>query len=309
MFTARPFGTGLSERSRGLLLFMAAVAGWALMDAAAKYLSASYPVAQIAWARFAFHFAMALLLLGRMRLASLGASKRMPLQIARSFCLLGATVLFFGGLRYLPLAEAVAIYYVSPMMLTALSALLLRERVGIRRWGAVFVGFFGVLLIVRPGGEIFEWAALLPLGSALCFAFYQLTSRLLSRDLPPASAMFYVALSGTLVLSVVVVFDWVPPTPLGWGLMIGLGVVGYWSHLCMVKAFEYVSASEVAPYGYVDLVWAALLGLALFGAFPGAASVAGMAVIVTSGLYIFYRERRLGAVRAAPPEARVPHEP
>lgn len=307
MFSAKPFLGGVSERSRGLLLFMAAVAGWAAMDATAKYLSASYPVPQLVWARFAFHVAVALLMLGPARLAALGGSKRWPLQIARSLCLFGATVFFFTGLRYLPLAETVAIYYVSPMILTALSAFLLREKVGPRRWGAVLAGFAGVLLIVRPGSDVFHWAALLPLGSALCFAFYQLTSRVLSRDLPAASAMLYIALAGTLFSSGWVAFDWVTPTPLGWVLLAGLGVVGYASHFCMVRAFESVSASEVAPYGYIDLVWAALLGFLLFGDLPDGWGIVGSAVIVASGVYIFYRERKVGAADEGPPESRAPH--
>ena len=289
-----------ADYARGLLFLLAAVLGFGLIDATAKYLTGTLPAPQVVWARFSFHLLVALIfwLLGR------GAAKpemrRLPQQIACSLFLFGASFLFYSALSHLPLAETTAVYYVSPVILTALSALLLREHVGPRRWIAVGAGFIGVLIIVRPGGAVFHWAALLAVGAAFCFPLYQITVRSISREVSPASAMFFAPLVGALVMSVVVPFGWVVPGAGEWALMIAIGILGYFSQFLLFRALQHVPASVTAPYGYLDVVLAAIFGYALFGAFPDGLTILGIGIVVAAGLYIFYRERRLNAGRVSP---------
>lgn len=291
--------------ARGLLYFIAAILGFGLMDATAKYLGQTYPVIQIVWARYVFHLVLALLFMSRARFAEIRASKRLPLQILRSLLLLAATGTYYTALRFMPLAEVTAIYFVAPMILTGLSAVMLKERVGLRRWSAVSVGFVGVVIIARPGGEVFHWGALLVMAAALCFTLYEITTRMLSGQDAPFTTLFYTALVGAPVLSAGIPFFWVAPSLFAWTMLVGLGALGFLTHLLLIKALDRAPASSLAPYGYVELIWAVLLGYVIFGDFPDQWTILGAAVVVGSGLYIFYRERRVEAPErplSRPPE-------
>jgi drug/metabolite transporter (DMT)-like permease len=284
--------------ARGIGFFLLAMLGFVLMDTAAKYLTAEHSVAQIAWARYVFHFAVAVLLLSRARLTRIFQTKALPLQLLRSFILFAATCSFYVAIAYLPLAEAISISYVAPIILTGLSALLLRERVGPRRWAAVFVGFAGVLIIIRPGTDVFQWEGLFLVGTATCYALYQITTRMLSGRDSSFTTVFYTGIVGAIVTSIAAPFFWTSPSWLGWGLFVGLGVMGLGAHYCIIKALEYLPASYLAPYEYFALIWAVIMGYVVFGDFPDGIAIAGAAVIAGSGLYIFYRDRREETARA-----------
>jgi drug/metabolite transporter (DMT)-like permease len=212
------------------------------------------------------------------------------LQIVRSMLLVGATLTFFFAVRTIPIADASAIGMVAPLLITALAIPLLGEKVGRRRWTAVAVGMVGALVIIRPGFGVFDWAAVLPLGSATCYAFYQITTRILARVDPPATTFFYSGLVGMLVLSVAAPFVWVWPSAGGWAMMVGLGLLGGGGHFLIIHALRRAQASVLAPFGYIQIVWVTALGYLVFDDFPDGFTILGALIVISSGAYIVYRE-------------------
>lgn len=261
------------------------------LDALAKQLTQVYPVPQVVWARYVFHVLILAVFLGR-RLRATLRTRRLGLQLLRSLFLLGATGLFFSALSFIQLAEASAIMFVAPLLVTALAVPLLGERVGPRRWASVLVGFLGALIIIRPGGGTVQIAALFALGAAGSYALYQITTRLLSHSAAPLTTLAYSAALGALVSSAAVPFFWVAPDFTGWVTMVGLGLIGGLGHFTLIKAFEAAPAATVTPFGYASLIWATLYGFLMFGDLPDLWTVVGAAIIAGSGLYIFHREHR-----------------
>ena len=280
---------------RGIVLMLAAGFMFVLMDAAAKHLAQTYSVTQVAWARYVFHMATLPVLFGRHRWTAVLRTPRLGLQLARSVLLLASTFLFFLAVKFIPLADATAIGFVGPLLVTALSVPLLGEHVGWRRWAAVIVGFAGVLVIIRPGFGMLHWAVVLPLLVAVCFALYQISTRVLSRTDGWTTTLFYSASVGVVAMSVAVPFQWRTPDLAGWAAMAFLGLMGSLGHLAMIRAFAAAPGTTPAPLTYMQLVWAIVIGFALFGDFPDGPTLAGAAVIAASGLYVIDRERRLRA--------------
>lgn len=287
---AAPPRSRTAAHQEGILWMLFAVFLFVTMDAIAKHLVRTYPVAQVVWGRYTFHLLLLTILLGR-RLPEVAATQRLGVQLLRSMLVLGTTILFFFGLRFVPLAEASAIMLVSPLIVTALSVPLLGEHVGAHRWAGVLVGFAGALVIMRPGAGLLAAPALLPLGAAGIYALYQITTRMLSRTDAPLTTLVYTPLVGTVAASAAVPFFWTSPDATGWGLMVLLGFLGGVSHFALIKAFQSSRAATIAPFGYTNLVWATLFGILFFGEYPDARTLVGAAIIVGSGLYIFHRER------------------
>ncbi len=275
---------------RGILWMLATAFCFVSMDALAKYLSQSYPVLQVVWARYVFHLLILALVLGP-RLPRVARTGRLGLQFLRSLFLLGATGLFFAALSFIPLADATAIMFVAPILVTAMSVPLLGEYVGPQRWASVVVGFLGALVIIRPGSDAMEPAALLALGAASCYGFYQIATRRLSATDAPLTTLMYSAAVGVLVSSAAVSFFWVTPSPADWLTMMGLGLFGALGHFALIKAFQAAPAVTVTPFGYVNLLWAVLFGFVFFGELPDAWTMLGAAIIAASGLYILHREK------------------
>ena len=275
---------------RGILWMLLTMALFVSLDSVAKYLSESLPVLQLVWARNFFHT----LIIGVLivpRLPAVLRTRRPGLQVLRSMLLLSATGFFFTAISLMPLATASAIMFVAPILVTALSMPLLGERVGPHRWGSVLVGFLGALIIIRPGTEAMDPAALLALGGAASYALYQITTRRLSGVDGPMTTLVYSASVGALVTSLAVPAVWVAPTPEQWLGMAMLGVLGILGHFTLIKAYENAAAATVAPFGYSNLIWATLAGFVIFGDLPDLWTVAGAMVIAASGLYIVHRER------------------
>jgi drug/metabolite transporter (DMT)-like permease len=276
---------------KGIALILVSTVFLGVSDATAKYLSATLPSIEIAWIRFlVFALIMVPAMVPGTRLYSLGTS-RLPLQLMRGAMLLGSSLFFISGLRYLPIAEASATGFVSPLFVTALSILFLGERVGIRRWLATAAGLVGVLIILRPGTSAFHPAAFFPVVSAFAWASTLIMTRMMSGRELALTTMTYSAIAGVIILSCLVPFVWVAP---GWhevllGVLIGLtSTAGQW---IVILAFRYADASVLAPFSYTQLLWASMLGFLLFGEVPGLWTVVGAAIIVASGLYTAHRER------------------
>ncbi|WP_165675052.1 DMT family transporter [Metapseudomonas otitidis] len=281
------------EPLKGILLICVAIFLFSSHDAISKYLSAFYPIIMVVWVRYLVHtLLMAGYLLPQQGLRVLRA-KRPGLQVARALCLIGVSLLFTTGLRYIPLAEATSVIFLAPLLVTALSVPLLKERVTRGQWVAVLLGLGGVLLIVRPGGALFTPAVLLPVSAAVCFAFYQLLTRILSRYDSPATSNFITGLTNTLIMSTLVPFFWsLPTTPSHGLLMLALGACGMGGHMLLTQAFRYASPALLAPFSYGQIVFAGLLGYLLFDHAPDAIGVVGIAIIVGSGLFTAYAQRR-----------------
>ncbi|MDH3690766.1 MAG: DMT family transporter [Gammaproteobacteria bacterium] len=264
---------------------------FSLMAVCAKWLTGQLPVPEVVWGRYVFHLLFIIALFPH-RASTLFVSGSKSLQILRSILVLLATIFAFVALRYLPLASVAALGFVGPFFVVSLAALVLHEHVSPRRWVAVAVGLIGVLVILRPGSEAMHWAAVLPLGMALCYAIYQVITRIIRGAAPPLNSLFYTALVGAVTSSIVVPFFWVHPDPKTWALMVGTGLLGGSGHLALIKAYESAKASIVAPFVYSELLWATALGWIVFAQFPDFWTFVGAGVIVATGIYVLGYESR-----------------
>ena len=265
---------------------------FATMDATVKHLVKLYPTVQVVWARFFFHLLLIVVVFAR-RIPTIARTAHPGLQFFRSILMILTTGLFFTGLIYVPLVNAASMMLVSPLIVTALSMPILREPVGIRRWAGVIVGFGGALIIIRPTGD-FQLAILFPLCAAASYAVYQVSTRFLSQSDPVLTTLFYTAAMGAVIPAFAVPFVWVTPTPQDWGLMMFTGICGGLGHFAVIRAFAAAPAAAVAPFSYTAIIWATTFGFILFGDFPDHWTIIGAAIIVASGLYVFFREKKRG---------------
>lgn len=276
------------EHLHGIALLSLAVLCFAILDGLAKYLSRYHTVPSLVWARYAVHTLLMLGLFGPRMGRGLIRTRRPWMQLLRALLLLGATLFFMSGLLYLPLAEATAINYLNPLLVTALSVPLLGERVSLHSGLAVLCGFVGVLIVVRPGSALFTPAILLPLAAAVCLSLYQIITRKFSGAENGTTTNFITGLVGAVLMSVLLPWTWSMPTPGHALLMMGLGIVGFCGHQLLIKAFEHTTPAVLAPFSYGQIVWAALLGYLVFDALPDIGSILGITVITASGLYVAY---------------------
>jgi drug/metabolite transporter (DMT)-like permease len=264
------------------------------LNASAKYLGHSYATVEIVWARYAGHFAYMVVAFFPQRGLMLFRTAQPWIQVLRSTLLLSATGIYFTALHYTDLPTAAIISFVSPFIMIALAALLLGEVVGPRRWSAVGVGFLGALLILRPGLGTVPAASFLLFISAGCNALYQVLTRSLAARDPAETSNTYIAVVGFVLTSVAVPFVWQTPRSfLDLLLFVSLGFFGGFGHYFIVKALEWGPAAVIAPLNYGQLIGTVILGYVFFAEFPDLWTWIGAAVIIGSGLYIFYRERRL----------------
>ncbi|HSE94065.1 MAG TPA: DMT family transporter, partial [Methylomirabilota bacterium] len=249
---------------------------------------------ELIWARTLGHliFVVALFAPARGGWRLLG-TQRPAIQVARSLLLLVSTSFFFSAIGHVPLADATAVSFTSPFIVAAVAGRVLGERVTREHWISIAIGFAGALIVIRPTGGGTHPAIVLVLGSAACYAFYQvLTRRVVGIDSPETSVT-YSALVGTLVLSAVVPFVWRTPAGAGqWLMLAGLGLLGGLGHYFVARALLWGPASVIAPFHYVQLVWAAAAGFLVFGDVPSAWTWLGAAIVIGSGLSLAWRESR-----------------
>lgn len=276
-----------------IALITGAVLCFAILDAVVKILAQRYPIPMLVWARYAVQaLALTVWLLPRLG-AALLRTKRIRLHLARAMILPLSSLTFFTALRSLPLAEATAMNYSTPVLVVILAVVFLNERMTQARIAVVIAGIAGMFLIVRPGSAMFQGAALLALSAAMFYAVFQiLTRKLASEDW--RVLMYYPAIVGTAMMTAVL--PWVEiPFEVPWldlALIVGAGLLGTLGHGLFVLAFQRASASALTPYTYVHLIWATLIGWVVFDRFPDVWTIAGMAVIAGSGLLIALHERR-----------------
>lgn len=276
-----------------ILLISASVLSFTILDAIVKSLGQRYPVPVLVWARYGIQaLAMMLWLLPQMG-SALVRTQRLWLQLARGAILPLSSLCFFSALRYLPLAEATAINYTTPVLVMILAAVFLGERMTRSRIALVIAGIAGMFIIVRPGSEVFQGAALFGFAAAMFYAVYQiLTRKLASED--PRVTLFYPAIVGTVLISAAMPW-YVGGVEMPWpdlALVASTGLFGTIGHFVFILAFQRAPASALTPFTYMQLVWATLIGWFAFGNFPDAWTLAGMAVIAGSGLLIALHERR-----------------
>jgi len=276
---------------RGIALILASTVFLGISDVTAKYLSATLPSIEIAWIRFlVFALIMSPAMVPGSPLFAL-QSRRPGLQVMRGVALLGSSLFFISGLRFLPIAEASATGFVSPLFVTALSIIFLGESVGLRRWIATAVGLIGVVIILRPGSGAFHPAAFFPIVSALAWACTLIMTRMMSGREHALTTMTYSSITGACIVSALVPFVWVTPSwhDILFGIFIGIAsTAGQW---IVVLAFRYADASVLAPFSYTQLLWVTVLGFVIFGELPDIWTITGAVFIVASGLYTAHRER------------------
>lgn len=280
------------NNAAGIVWMLATVFCFISLDTLMKELLLTYSLVQVTWARFFFATVIAALAAGP-HLRTVVKSKAPALQLSRSLLLALTTGIFNAGVRLVPLATATTIMFLSPIMVTALSMPLLKEHVGLRRWIGVGIGFLGALIVVQPWEnetEAFLLGAALLLIAALLNANYQIITRKVRLYDEPLTSLFYTAVVGAFITSLVVPFYWQWPRATDWLLLVSTGLLGGVGHLCLIQAFRHAPAAVVAPFQYSSLVWAALFGWLIFSEWPDIWTWLGAALIIGSGLYIFHRE-------------------
>ena len=271
-----------------------------VMNAVAKSLTVDYPIAQVVWARFTGHFVCMTLVFWPRRGWRLFKTARPSIQFARSTIMFASNGAYIAALSTVALANASAIMFMAPILVTALSAPILGEKVGIRRWSAVVIGFIGALIIIRPGIAQSAFAASgLGIGllvfSMISFAVYQILTRQVSGRDSAETNIVYTALVAAVVLSLIMPSMFVIPIqPLDWALFGAIGALGGFTQYFVAKALEEAPASVVSPYLYGELLTSAIVGLAIFGDFPDTMTWVGACVVAASGIYIAYREGVIG---------------
>jgi drug/metabolite transporter (DMT)-like permease len=279
---------------KGILWMLATMLCFIGLDALMKLGLERMSLVQVTWGRFLFATMAAAAYCGRDVLV-LAHSTVPKQQVVRSCLLMVTTLLFNVGISSVPLATATTVMFMTPIITTVLSVLMLNELVGPRRWSSIAVGFFGAVIVVQPwaaGTPGFNVGILFLLAAAVSNAGYQIATRSVRTDDPRTSLLFTAAL-GALISSCFVPWHWTSPDLIGWALLVASGIAGALGHLCIIKAFRLAPASVVSPFSYSSLIWATLLGFAIWGDLPASNVLFGAALIVAAGLYIFFREARL----------------
>lgn len=288
---------------KGMALMAGCMLVLPVMDAIAKYMATFETMSpgQVTFYRFFFQL-VALLPLMLVATRGLFTAKRPWMNLLRGIIHGAASLMFFTAVKYMPLADVFAIYFVEPFMLTLMSAIFLGDRVGWRRWTAIAVGFGGAMIVIQPSYAIFGLTALLPVACAFLFTLYLFMNRALGEGDSPLVMQTMAGLGGTLFCAVTLgIGDGLlampdfaislPASALGLTLLVALGAISGYVHLIVVRAFRLAPLSLLAPFQYFEIISATVLGYALFGDFPTSSKWLGIAIIVASGLFIIWRER------------------
>lgn len=277
----------------GVLLSLAGYTSFNLSDTIAKYLTDHLPALELVAAMFTVTLLLAPALVPPARLVRLHRLPRLPLLLLRSFCQLASSMCFIYSIAVLPLADVIAIGFVSPFMITGLAALFLGEQVGPRRWIACFFGFIGALVILRPGLEV-DWAtSVLPIANAFFYSAYCVLTRALGSHHDDRVLLAFNGIVGAPVMLALMPFVGVWPQGWEWLGLAGIGLLSGAAHLLIIRAYRMAPASLLAPFQYLEIVGITALAYIVFGEFPDGWTWFGTAIIVSAGLFVFYRETML----------------
>ena len=267
--------------------------GWIflpVMDGFAKYLSADLPILQITWARYFFTVVFILPIMFFFFNKQLVWSDKPKLQILRGLILLSANICFFYAISVISLAKALTLAFIAPLIVTAFSPLLLGEKVGLRRWTAVIIGFLGTLVVIRPGFLEINLASLSAIGTGFLYGFYLIITRKLSTSDNPLLTLLITGMVGAVLVSLIIPFYWVKPTVNQWSLMAGIGIFACIGHIFLILSLKYADASKLAPLGYTEIIPNVIIGYYFFNELPDNWTYLGLFIIVLSGLYISWRQ-------------------
>ncbi|MFM8992120.1 MAG: DMT family transporter [Alphaproteobacteria bacterium] len=280
----------------GILLMMAAASLFPVMTGIAKLLSERYASEQVIWARNASHLVFVLALFWPGRGLSLLRAQRPLVQVARSLVLLMSTVCAFVAVKHIALGKAATIQFVTPFIVTLLACAFLGERLVLARVAAVCAGFLGVVVVIRPGVDSFQWWDLLPLAGARFYAAYQVLTRFVAGKDSPETSVVYSALVGTAAMTVFLPFGWTTPVDAFDAIvMASFGILGGVGHYCLARAMRHAEASVISPFNYWQIVGSSLFGFVVFGEVPDRHVWIGAALIVAAGIFMAWQERRGGA--------------
>ena len=269
----------------GIVLAVGAALSFSVLDTLSKYLSQTYPVAMVSWCRYAFHVLLMAVFLLPARGRALMMTRQPRLQIVRGICLGLSSLIFFTALSLMPVAEASAIISIGPILVSVAAVYWLREQPPRGTWFALALSFSGVLLIVRPGSTLFTLAALLPVLAAVFSTGFTLATRKLAGIDDALNTLFLGGIAALALLSLLLPFFWKTPES-AWhlALLVATGAIGAGGHYLLVKAYERANATTIAPFMYANIVGALCMGWLVFGAFPDALALVGMAMIVSAGV-------------------------
>ena len=292
---------GRSAALTGIGFMLAAVFLFGLNSAVGKWLVSTYPVGEFMLIRSTLTLIMLSPFIWYAGRAAFANAPRPGLQLLRIVFSSVEVAMFFWAVSYLPLADTTTFYLAGPIYVTALSVLLLRERVGWRRWTAVLIGFVGVVIALRPSSSSFTLPALIALSGSVIYAFVLITTRAL-RETNDITLMTTYFLGAVVFGAATVPFGWVTPAPRDILFLCGVACANIMAQFCVIRSLKLASASVVVPYQYTLIIWSVVFGWQMFGELPDAYTLGGAAIIVVAGLYIFWRER---VVARQPPAAPV----
>ena len=261
-----------------------------IMDGIAKYLSADLPVLQITWGRYFFTVVFTLPVMFFLFRKNLVWTSEPKLQILRGLLLLIANVCFFYSISIISLAKALTLAFIAPLVVTTFSPFFLGENVGYKRWLAVVIGFFGSLVVIRPGFVEINLASFAALGTGIMYGFYLIITRKLSKSDNPLLTLLLTGVVGAIIISLMMPFVWVSPTLNQWSLMAAVGVFACIGHFFLILSLKYADASKLAPFSYFEIITNIIIGYYFFSDFPDNWTFLGLFIIVASGIYIARRE-------------------
>ena len=269
---------------------------WAIlpfMDVIAKYLSSDMSFLQITWARYFFTVFFALPFMFFFYRKKLVWTTQPKLQSIRGLLLFFANIFFFYSISIISMAKALTLAFIAPLITTALSPFILNEKVGIKRWSAVLIGFIGSLIVIRPGFLEFNLATIAALGTGCFYGIYLVITRKLHLTDSPLLTLLITGVVGAVIASFIVPFVWINPTPVQWSWLALMGIFACLGHILLIYSLKYADASKLAPFGYFEIVTNIILGYYFFSDFPDNYTFLGLFIIILSGVYISYRELRL----------------
>tara|TARA_B100001996_G_scaffold343507_1_gene298679 strand:- start:986 stop:1834 length:849 start_codon:yes stop_codon:yes gene_type:complete len=275
---------------KAIILNLSAWVMLPIMDGFAKYLSSTIPVLQITWSRYFFTVVIVLPIMLVFFRKNLVWTEQPKLQLIRGLLLFCANILFFYSISVISLSKALTLAFIAPLIVTALSSVLLGEKVGFKRWAAVIIGFIGSLIVIRPGFVEINLASFSAIGTGILYAFYLIVTRKLHNSDNPLLTLLLTGAVGAVIGTLIMPTVWIQPSITEWYIMFAIGLFASIGHLLLILSLRYADASKLAPFGYFEIVTNIIIGYFFFNNFPDYWHFLGLFIIISSGIYIFRRE-------------------